>query len=184
MEKLKKQGDCEMNFEQIQKEHREWSQKNFPDQKAHHCLLGMIEEVGELAHAQLKFEQGIRVNEDHIAARKDAIADIALYLIGFCNYHKIPIGELFCTYEFAISLNATEILQNICHCIYDINIMSTWFVKKVRCVEIISHLYLFCRDINIDFEQNLLDTWEQVKKRDWTKNKNNGVVSAEGNVAV
>jgi NTP pyrophosphatase (non-canonical NTP hydrolase) len=170
-----------MDFTKIQAEHKEWSAKNFPDQKAHHCLLGMIKEVGELAHAQLKLEQGIRVNEDHIAARRDAIADIALYLIGFCNYNKIDLGVLICTNQFVIDLSPVQVMQSLCHNLFDMQIGSSWFNKKVRCLEILSTLDLFCYNIGIDFEQNILDTWEQVKKRDWTKNKVNG---AEGSVIV
>lgn len=172
-----------MNFTKIQAEHREWSAKNFPDQKAHHCLLGMIEEVGELAHAQLKLEQGIRVNEDHIEARKDAIADIALYLIGYCNYCNVeltlPKRELENVY-----VNNKDITQSIFHLTLGVFNITEEFDKYDCAKYIIQVLECICDNIKIGFEQNLLDTWKQVKQRDWTKNKNNGIVSAEGNVIV
>lgn len=53
-------------------------------------LAGMMEELGELAHATLKSFQGIRTNEDHEAAKVDAHADLQLYGMdyatraGFC----------------------------------------------------------------------------------------------------
>lgn len=101
----------------LQKEQKEWSDKNFTKNiGSYRCLLGIIEEVGELAHAHLKNEQGIRVNEDHKAKKIDAIGDIVTYLAGYCN------------------------------------------------------------DNGIDLEKAVSDTWSEVKKRDWTKNKVNGEV--------
>ena len=44
-----------------------------------------MEEVGELAHAHLKKEQGIRTNEDHEAKKIDAIGDVVFYLLDYCN---------------------------------------------------------------------------------------------------
>jgi NTP pyrophosphatase (non-canonical NTP hydrolase) len=32
----------------------------------------------------------------------------------------------------------------------------------------------FCGVINVNLEQSIYDTWEEVRKRDWTKNKNTG----------
>jgi NTP pyrophosphatase (non-canonical NTP hydrolase) len=44
-----------------------------------------MEELGELAHAHLKQEQGIRSNEDHDAAARDAIGDVVIYLMDYCS---------------------------------------------------------------------------------------------------
>jgi len=48
-------------------------------------LLGLIEELGELAHSHLKEQQGIRTSEDHVAKAKDAIGDIVIFLADYCN---------------------------------------------------------------------------------------------------
>lgn len=49
-------------------------------------LIGMMEELGELAHAHLKQEQKIRgTAAEHEAAAKDAIGDLILYLLDYCN---------------------------------------------------------------------------------------------------
>ena len=60
-----------------------WSKKS--ELKANPILmtLGVVEEVGELSHALLKREQGIRGfddNEKFEAAAKDAIGDSFIYL--------------------------------------------------------------------------------------------------------
>lgn len=71
----------------FQDEHRDWLKYNFPDQAPHDALLGLAEEVGELAHAHLKFEQGIRgLNEaEYRRQAGDAIGDIMIYLASYCN---------------------------------------------------------------------------------------------------
>ncbi len=65
-----------MSLRQMQKEQDEWSKRNFDNKKPYQPILGAAEEVGELAHAYLKMEQGIRGNTDeHTANMKDAVAD-------------------------------------------------------------------------------------------------------------
>lgn len=77
-----------MSLSQIQAEVETWARKNFgpPVPPFHRPLLGVVEEVGELAHAQLKKEQGIRgTAEEHDVKAMDAIGDICLYLMDYCN---------------------------------------------------------------------------------------------------
>ena len=57
-----------------------WQRKNFGEPNTNHMILGVTEEVGELCHAELKQQQGIRNNEDHVANQKDAVGDILIYL--------------------------------------------------------------------------------------------------------
>ena len=105
-----------MNLKEMQSEQNEWARKNFGDSESWQPLLGALEELGELAHAHLKESQGIRKNENHENNAKDAVADVVIYLMDYCN------------------------LRGWC------------------------------------FESLLFETWDSVKKRDWNKNKNNGVV--------
>lgn len=101
---------------ELQLEHKTWSVKNFGwDQDPSLSLIGVMEELGELAHAHLKANQGIRINENHEAKRRDAIGDILIYLMDYCNR------------------------------------------------------------LNLDMQHILEETWAEVKQRDWTINKENGV---------
>jgi NTP pyrophosphatase (non-canonical NTP hydrolase) len=72
---------------EIQLENAIWVAKNFGEKKnPERALLGVVEEVGELAHSQLKMMQGIRgTKEEHIANAKDAVGDIVIYLMDYCN---------------------------------------------------------------------------------------------------
>lgn len=75
-----------MDLELLQDAHAEWLRHNFPQQEPHHGLLGVVEEVGELSHAHLKAEQGIRAPEGGTrAALVDAVGDIVIYLASYCT---------------------------------------------------------------------------------------------------
>jgi len=78
---------------EIQTDQILWSEWNFGNHPAWHPLLGIQEEVGELAHAFLKRTQGIRKNQDHDAAIRDAVGDIVIYLMDFCSCEGIDLQE-------------------------------------------------------------------------------------------
>jgi len=81
---------------ELQSEHGEWLKHNFPDQEKHDALLGVMEEIGELAHAHLKYQQGIRgyTMTEYYADASDAIGDIVIYLASYCNANHLNLG--FC----------------------------------------------------------------------------------------
>ena len=77
-----------MTLREIQSEQEIWSQKNFKERHPEWAILGITEELGELSHAVLKQEQGIRQvkSEDEISLLEtDAVGDIILFLMEFCN---------------------------------------------------------------------------------------------------
>lgn len=82
-----------------------WRQRNFPSADAEQQLLGVVEEVGELAHAVLKRKQGIRgTTVKHDADIEDAVGDILIFLAGFCSYEGINMQYI---YEFT----ANQVMQ-------------------------------------------------------------------------
>jgi len=80
-----------MSLKKLQQEQAVWCNKNFGEQPGYRMLLGVQEELGELCHAHLKDEQGIRTNKNHFEAKRDAIADIVIYLAGYCNSEGINL---------------------------------------------------------------------------------------------
>jgi len=81
-------------LKRLQHDVAEWSLKNFGDQPSHRPLLGVCEEVGELCHAHLKGEQGIRHSAEEIRAKKiDAAADIVIYLLDYCARESIDLEQ-------------------------------------------------------------------------------------------
>lgn len=77
----------EFNLDEMQEQVAGWAEYNFgsplkPDEQ----FLGLTEELGELAHARLKRLQGIRgTKEEHDAAERDAVGDIAVFLMNYCS---------------------------------------------------------------------------------------------------
>lgn len=72
----------------------EWAKKNFPNEKPHHLLLGIVEEVGELTHAHLKDEIGIRGSkEEHLAEMKDAMGDLFIFAAQYAIRHGFLLSE-------------------------------------------------------------------------------------------
>ena len=88
-------------LDEIQAEVDHWATRNFgPNREAWKRLLGVQEEVGELSHHHLKRIENIRLNEDHNAGIRDAIADIVVYLLDYCNLEGISLQqELETTWE-------------------------------------------------------------------------------------
>ncbi len=70
-----------------------WNRRNFPDAQRWEPLVGIQEEVGELAHAFLKQHQGIRVEQDHYGNMVDAIGDIFIFMANFCWQNGIDMEE-------------------------------------------------------------------------------------------
>lgn len=71
----------------LQSEIRDWRMYNFPDTGAHEQYMGMVEELGELTHAMLKWRQGIRgMDEETMQAEaQDALGDMIIYAINFAD---------------------------------------------------------------------------------------------------
>lgn len=78
---------------ELQDQHKEWVDHNFPHQMPHQPLLGIAEEVGELSHVHLKREQGIRLlggDRGH-ALTCDALGDIFIYMLSYANSNHIDL---------------------------------------------------------------------------------------------
>ena len=83
-------------FKDLQEQHKAWRDKNFPGDHNGSTLpiLGVMEELGELSHAVLKHEQGIRGFDNEAKfkeAASDAVADIIVFLTDFCTNHDIDL---------------------------------------------------------------------------------------------
>ena len=72
-----------LSLAQLQAQQKPWIERNFGSRPSYWPLLGAVEELGELAHAHLKQEQGIRVFEDFDAKAQDAVGDCVVFL---CDY--------------------------------------------------------------------------------------------------
>lgn len=81
----------------IQQEHREWADRNFPNENLEQATLGAAEEIGELCHAVLKRVQGIRGYDDDEKFQLeagDAIGDCIIFLLSVCDHSKLDLAEV------------------------------------------------------------------------------------------
>ena len=80
-----------IDLREVEVEHQRWVLRNFGDHQSIDPMLGLVEEVGELAHAMLKRKQGIRdVTQADLV---DACGDIAIYLMDICHCEGFTLGE-------------------------------------------------------------------------------------------
>jgi NTP pyrophosphatase (non-canonical NTP hydrolase) len=88
-------------MKETQDEIIEWSHRNFgnvPNEQIPiriSSFLGMVEELGEIAHGILKMGQNIRgTKEEHEEEISDGIADLLVYLLDFCGRNNRDAEEL------------------------------------------------------------------------------------------
>jgi NTP pyrophosphatase (non-canonical NTP hydrolase) len=83
------------SVKKFQEENAEWAERNFGDVPPWQPLLGIQEEAGELCHHFLKDAQNIRgSHEEHLEGMKDAVGDIAVYLVHFCTMMGFDAEEV------------------------------------------------------------------------------------------
>ncbi len=83
-----------MSLNILQDQHKKWIEHNFPNATSDMQFKGLVEEVGELAHALLKREQNIRGSQENYNEKiKDAIGDIVIFLSGFCIQEGLDLHK-------------------------------------------------------------------------------------------
>jgi len=168
---------------EIQAELKVWTLYNFGQQESIIPIMGMIEELGELTHAHLKELQGIR-KSDFLADKKDAIADITIYLLNYFNcidkdVSLIGSNEHLDSYIYhndstnMIILKLSYNISNIGHYTFSAeNIINLAISKCSKTLYLLSYYALL---YNFDLLTIVNETWENVKLRDWKKYPLNGI---------
>jgi NTP pyrophosphatase (non-canonical NTP hydrolase) len=80
----------------VQQQAHEWRTKAYPDTATIELqALGVAEEIGELAHAVLKYKQGIRGYDFNKTQAEvaDAIGDIFIYMCGVADHLGIDVVD-------------------------------------------------------------------------------------------
>lgn len=157
----------------IQNELHEWTMYNFGQQDASIPIMGMIEEHGELTHATLKQMQNIR-QSDYLADKKDAVADLVIYLLNYfnCKQKTIKIIGDFSNVEMPSSYGEYKCIIYINKHISNIatfnetraGIHNIQIGVIQRLLAIINH---YCKLNDFDLLTIVNEVWEQVKLRDW-----------------
>ena len=157
----------------IQEEMKPWTLHNFGERPASQPLRGIIEEFGELNDA---------VRRLHRADMGDAVADIVIFMMDYCNVKGLNIDDVWHVTGSSVS-NERDILitlGKLCH--HDLKQEQGIRLNENHPLGIsraLSHLlhYLhdFCEAYGLESYVTLtLRTWDKVKQRDWKKNPSSG----------
>lgn len=176
-----------MKIRDFQAEQKEWTERNFGVGPADHPLLGIIEELGELSHAVLKAAQGIRGNvTKHEEAAKDAVGDLVIYLADYATKTNVALGDLTAetTFEgfqqhdsFRLDGTPVELLPRIAKTlgkVAEAHMANDWTMISVGLGALLQEIATFCRVKGWSLDDIVTETWAEVSKRDWTKNKETG----------
>jgi NTP pyrophosphatase (non-canonical NTP hydrolase) len=163
-------------LDRIAPELRKWQEHNFPDQKAHYCIWGVQEELGELTHAYLKQAQGIRGfdSEAHFTERaQDALADIVIFALNLSMYDD-RFALRRATY---VDGNATSFEQERCRL--------SAVLATSDCAKIAEAAVKFANAIarleSWDLAEIVDAVWQKVKQRDWrAQNTTTGLPGVSG----
>lgn len=173
-----------LTWYELLSQQKEWSDRNFgANRPPHWPLLGLMEEVGEYAHAQLKMEQGIRGTVDeHLAAQRDAVADIVIFFCDAINTQGIPPQAVFGP-EVPIEEFAAR------HYMPGVTVFRVLpFLTKIctgEVPDVIDYRNFLVYVIGLlgdptgsIFAELVESTWARVRARDWKKDSKTGGESA------
>lgn len=178
-----------LTFAEFQGQVGEWSRRNFPANTPDDPFEGMVEEVGELAHARLKARQGIRgTPEEHLAKEKDAIGDVAVFLADWAERRGLNLGRglrdaFYPEFEGAtfadLDRAAKETLATMPDRTPDLTFRYIVAVIGELAVDdkpkssdaggLLGNLAGYCVLRGWSFAEIVEQTWNQVKLRDWRK---------------
>ena len=173
-----------LTLAEIQEQVGAWSRYNFPRNTPLEPMLGIIEEVGELAHAILKTNQGIRgTAEEHVAEERDAIGDAGIFLCDFAGRigHSLFIGvhpehghrgceDSSIAFMF-LSWSVGHLAFEFTNC----GVPDGYYYCAKGANQVALRLAIYCETRGWDFLEILNETWSEASKRDWIRFPKNGL---------
>lgn len=162
-------------FPLLSQEVGEWSQRNFGDKQEPY--LGMVEELGELAHCLLKRRQAIRGYDNVEYFRGefiDALGDIGIYAANFAYNNRINV-QWPMVRGSGSQETQTKYIAKACYWLSEL--ILTPEVKE----DMIRWLHYFLLEVavvakleQLELDEVVSDVWDRVKVRDWKRNPQDG----------
>jgi hypothetical protein len=172
----------EAQWKQLIEERNVWIAHNFPDGPVEETMVGVIEELGELAHHDLKESQDIRgTRDEHDIEAMDAVGDLTVYLLGVMNHFDVmPVPLKSLVHKPRDRNQALMILAGAVG-----SICVSWNVSSKKDAEYhISRIVMLCEQYchlrGWDYDNIVITTWNKVSKRDWKADPEHG---GEGAIA-
>jgi len=167
-------------FHTLIKEVGLWSAYNFGQKQ--NPWLGMVEEIGELAHCLLKRHQQIRGYDDPVfflEEFKDALGDIGVYAANYAyneGMRKVKYPE-----NIKPDLTMSKHIGNSLHWLSDLMLVGedkedylVWFSNFLKEISYIAKLE------GLEFAEVVTETWLKVKMRNWKENAHDGESAISG----
>jgi NTP pyrophosphatase (non-canonical NTP hydrolase) len=158
-----------MDYKLLQREHKEWVDREYPNQQAWMPAVGCVEEAGELLHVMLKRQQyevygedGRYKDVDWAAELKDAIGDCAIFVCSLANTEgwdfSLIMQSASCYMVFTnLQQAAVELVRK------GADIVDNPSLNNARLY--IRILHDVANLANVDFDDAILTTWTKVRER-------------------
>lgn len=175
-------------------QHRdEWAARNFPNSHGGEgapgdSIIGVVEELGELAHAHLKLKQGIRgTPEEHLENARDALGDLMIYLMGVISFHGNREGDLeafvkelemsfqsYLPHEHMDTETAFFKLAGEVGTMADAHERGSKVMWTSRCAAVMYYADQYAQARYWNLRAITHETWQQVSQRDWVADPQGG----------
>jgi NTP pyrophosphatase (non-canonical NTP hydrolase) len=88
-------GQYKNDLDQLQGEMHAWQVNNFDEAAPYEMVMGLVHEIGKLAHAELLDVQDIKGSPSVRQSRiKDAVGDAAIYLLQYCSSRRLSLATV------------------------------------------------------------------------------------------
>ena len=166
-------------LQDLQESLYDWQTYNFGEQATEITLLGICEEAGELCHAQLKLEQGIRGStEEHEAEIIDAIGDIMIYVLNYMSGLGEKISAIAARQDVRVTENQNLIRVSVFTVFRKVASLEGERTNMSGVQNIIMTLGYLSALKGWDLEAIIRRTWAKIGQRDWKQFPETGLVPA------
>lgn len=154
----------------IQAQHKQWVDANFPQQPKELPAAGMVEEAGELLHALIAMYRIARWGSDKRYSLEkldadliDAIGDCCIYMVSYCNAADWDFYKLYVKSPPELGIAPSHVASGV----QLVNLAVRFFEAQTKDVAkaYITQLRKLAIDCGYSFEQCVRDTWHKVQER-------------------
>lgn len=155
------------NLLAVQSEQVPWVKRNFPDRLDGHPLHGVVEELGELMDART------------LPLTADALADALIYMCDYASACSLTLASCYAN-ALGITMPLTTTPGDLLRCVGKLSHAHLKMAQKIRGSQdehqaakilqlgrLTRMLENYATQRGLNLANDLLDTWKEVRKRNW-----------------
>lgn len=159
-------------LERLQTESAKWVERNFAPRPASHPMLGVVEELGELAEAQAATPG----EEGYLDRVKDACADAVIFMVDLCNATGIKFREVYDSSTPFLPGEFFDYFAELGRCCHAVLKMEQGIrgSREEHVKNLTANLRLVLQGVRevaafheFDLLEQVLATWGEVSRRNW-----------------